>query len=257
MSILGKALDYGTPAGWGSMAAKKAGLIDDTYGGSIDSFANGMDRSKKAEELYGGVNAKSMEVPNFWGQYNKYGQAAQGYGQQGSGFRNDQASFGHVLANEAMGHGVGQQLVGMQARQAANRASAQQFSAVAGARPGMQAMASRNAMLGSALAQSQVGENAAGASAQMTIGAQQAYGQHLQAARGQDQQQQQQNNAAQLQAYQQRMQLSGLQQNGAMSAEQQRTERYKALMGAPTQNEIVAGAAMGGASAIFGMGKKG
>jgi hypothetical protein len=254
VGLFGKIVDYGTPAGWASMGAKKLGITDSTYGDLAQKGLDGLDRSKKAEELYGGVDANGLRVPHFDSQYGNYGNLANQYGAQSSSFRGDQQSLGRILAAEASGHGVGQQLVGMQARQAADRASAQQFGAVSGARPGMQAMASRNAMLGSAMAQSAVGEQAALGSAQMTLGAQNAYGQHLQAARGQDINQQQVNNQSQLEAYRQRLMLSQMQQQGAMTAEQLRAQRYSALMGAPTQGEIIAGGLTGAGSMLFGKG---
>lgn len=226
-----------------------SGKFDPTY--HIGKAADSMDRSKRAEEMYGGINSQSMGVPNYRGQYQQYGQLANQYGAQGSAFRGQQQQLGSMLAQEARGQGVGQRLVGMQARQAADRASAQQFGAVAGARPGMQAMASRNAMLGSALAQSAVGEQAALGSAQMTLGAQGLYNQHLEGARGQDINQQQVNNNAQLQAYDQRLRLGQLQQLGGLEAERLRAQRYAALMGAPTKGEVMAGGAVGLAGAIF------
>lgn len=220
-----------------------------------------LDRSQRAEDRYGGVDAAGMQVPHFGQQYGQYSNLGRGFAGRDpyvSGFRGGQQHLGSLLAQEARGQGVGQQLVGMQARQAADRASAQQFGAVAGARPGMQAMASRNAMLGSALAQSAVGEQAAMGSAQMTLGAQSQYGNFLQGARGQDEAtamaQRQLNDQSQLEAYRQRLQLSGMQQSGAMTAEQLRAQRYAALMGAPTQSEIVLGGLTGLGGAAFGMG---
>lgn len=218
------------------------------------AIAGSMDRSKRAESMYGGVDAAGMGVPQYGQQYKDYGSIAKDYANQQSGFRPLQQSFGRTLLQEAHGQGVGQQLVAKNAQLAADRAGAQQFGAIAGARPGMQAMAARNAQLGTALAQSAVGEQAAVGSAQMTLGAQQQYGQHLQAARGQDIQQQGLNNQSQLDAYRQRMQLAGMQQSGAMTAEQLRAQRYAALMGAPTQGEIMAGGAVGLGSAVFGAG---
>lgn len=229
--------------------------------GGLDQISGSLDRSKRAEEMYGGVNAASMGVHNFDQQYEGYGNLAQGMGNRSayhSGYTGQQQGLGHILGQEALGHGVGQQLVGMQARQAADRASAQQYGAIAGARPGMQAMASRNAMLGSALAQSAVGEQAAMGSAQMTLGAQSQYGNFLQGARGQDESnemaQRQLNDQSRLDALRQRLQLSGMQQSGAMTAEQLRAQRYAALMGAPTSGEIGAGFLSAMGSKIPGLG---
>ncbi len=223
-------------------------------------LGDSVDRSKRAEQLYGGVDSSKLGVPGFDRQYDNYGAMGRAYGRQDpwfSGFRRDQGSLGRILASEARGQGVGQQLVGMQARQAANRASAQQFGAAQAARPGMEAMAARNAMLGSALAQSAVGEQAALGSAQMTLGAQNAYGGFLQGARGQDESnvmaQRQLNNQSQLEAYRQRLLLSQAQQQGALQNEAYRTSRYNALLGSPTKGEALLGGVEGAASTVAKM----
>lgn len=221
----------------------------------VGDYTDALDRSKQAEARYGGVG--DTGVDNYGSQYRGYKGLADQYAGQTSGMIGQQQSLAQMLTKEAQGNGVGQQLVGMQARQAANRASAQQYGAVAGARPGMQAMASRNAMLGSAMAQSAVGEQAAMGSAQMTLGAQQQLGQQLSGMRGQDMQQQSQNNQSELAAYQQRLQLAGMQQQGKLTAEQLRAERYKALMDAPTSAEIVTGGVVGALGAIPKGGKPG
>jgi hypothetical protein len=223
------------------------------YGWLTGGGGGGLSRSAEAEKRYGGVNAGAMQVPGYGQQYKDYGSIAKDYANQQSGFRNLQRGFGSTLEREAHGKGVGQALVAKNAQLAADRAGAQQFGAIAGARPGMQAMAARNAQLGTALAQSAVGEQAAVGSAQMTLGAQQQYAQHLANARQQDIGQQSLNNQSQLEAYRQRMQLAGLQQTGAMTAEQLRTQRYNALLGAPTQGEITMGGLTGLGSAIFSM----
>lgn len=186
-----------------------------------------------------------MGVPGFDRQYNQFGQMMNG----GSRYEQDQRGLGRILAAEASGNGVGQQLVGMQARQAADRASNQQFAALGGARPGMQAMASRNAMLGTALAQSAVGEQAALGSANMTLGAQGQYGQFLQGARGQDLSQQGQN----LAAGNSRAQLAGMQQQGNQFNANLGNSRWLAAYGGVPQQQSkldkYGGAAMGFLSA--------
>jgi hypothetical protein len=211
----------------------------------------GLDRSALAEERYGGVDAGNFDVPGYRGMFDNYSDAANRYGQQGSSFRGGQEELGGILRQEAMGRGVGQQLVRQQARDMADRASAQQFAAVGGARPGMQAMAARNAMLGTAMAQSEVGNQSAQAAGQVTLGAQGAYGQHLSAARGQDIQQHQVNNNSQLQAWMQQQQLAGMQQMGGMGYEAERRARYAAMLGQnqPTDTEKYMGMLQGGLSA--------
>lgn len=230
-----KWLDVANPFTWPGHI--KGGLKKLNEG--ADKLIEGMDRSAMAEERYGGQHDVDMSVPSYGRQFGTFGNLAHQYGQQGSSFRGNQQQLGRILADEARGAGVGQRLVGMQARQAADRASAQQFGAIAGARPGMQAMASRNAMLGSAMAQSAVGEQAALGSAQMTLGAQNLYNQHLEGARGQDINQTQVNNNAQLQALDQRRQLSGMQQQAAISQNELNARRYDALvrMNQPTGTE--------------------
>ena len=221
------------------------------YDNMIGKIGRGLDRKGPAEDLYGGVDMKGLQVPGFQGQFNNYGQMGQQYGQRGPGnsqFYGDQRGLGNILSQEARGQGVAQQLVGMQARTAADRAQSQQFAAAAGARPGMQAMAARNAALGGALAQSAVGEQAALGSAQATLGAQGQYAQFLQGARGQDLQNQGQNDQAQLEAYRQRLALSEMQQRGAISGEGFRTQRYGALLGVPTPGET----ALGGFTGLAG-----
>lgn len=233
-------------------------MLGGIIGGALGGILGGMDRSKRAEDLYGGVNAQSMQVPHFQQQYDQYSGLANQYGGRAapiSGFRQDQVGLGNMLGNEARGNGIGHQLIRNQAQQTADRAAAQQYGAVAGARPGMQAMASRNAMLGSAMAQSAVGEQSSNAMGNYTLGAQQNYGNFLQGARGQDEntalQSQQLNDQSQLEALRQRMGVAGMQQSGAMTAEQIRAQRYQALMGAPTQGEILAGGITGLAGAYF------
>lgn len=243
----------GLGAGGGFLIGGPAGaMAGGAAGYSLGAGLEGsMDRNARASSEYGGVGP--MNVPHFQEQYDQYGRLADQYGKQGSAFRKDQAALGHTLSEEAQGRGIGQMLVTDQARQAADRASAQQFGAIAGARPGMQAMASRNAMLGSALAQSAVGEQASNASGQVTLGAQNLYSNHLAGARGQDINQQQANSSAQLGALGQRGQLSQAQQQGAMTAEQIRAQRYQALLGAPTNGEIIAGGLSGMGAAAMGM----
>lgn len=250
----------------------------------------GKSRMETADEQYGtGGTVGDFQVPGYAGLNQGYGSAigqrdqlAQGMGLGNrpiyvSDQRNSQLGLGTILAQEARGQGVGQDLVRMQARDAANRASAQQFAALGGARPGMQAMAARNAMLGTALAQSAVGNQAALGSAQMTLGAQQQYGQHLQGVRGQDES----NRVAQyglndarvlgsqrnqLDAYAQQMQLmdqqralAGMQQQGNQQYQQNQTTRWSGAMGQPTDSEVTMGAitGLGGAMMNYQKGAQG
>ena len=216
----GLGLAVGGPVGAGIGGALGAGYGWLTGGGSDENSYE--ERMRRANAAAGSVDG-SYGVPEYQSQYNAFGRAANG----DSSFRGDQLGFGNTLRQEAMGQGVGQRLVGMQAQQAADRASNQQFAALGAARPGMQAMASRNAMLGSALAQSAVGEQAALGSANMTLGAQGQYGQFLQGARGQDISQQGQN----LAALNSRAALAGQQQQGAQFLGNMQNSRWQTAYG--------------------------
>lgn len=251
-----------------------------TPGGQLAGWALGpgldsLDRTKAANAQYGtGGTPGDYGVPGFDAMNNGYRENAQQRSRLGDMYgardapisdqRANQLGLGRILAQEAQGNGVGQNLVRMQAREAANRASAQQFAALGGARPGMQAMAARNAMLGTALAQGGVGQQAAMGSANMTLGAQNLYGQHLQGMRGQDEQTALQsrgmNDQAQLAAYQQQMglmdqrrQLAGMGQQGNQAYQQNQTARWGAQMGAPTKGEMLLGGFTGLGSALMGM----
>jgi hypothetical protein len=95
---------------------------------------------------------------------------------------------------------------------------------------------------------------------QATLGAQAQYGQFLQGARGQDEStimaQRQLNNQSQLEAMRQQALLSQAQMQGNLQGEGYRTQRYAALVGAPTPGEIGLGAVGGGLNAATQMGGK-
>jgi hypothetical protein len=91
------------------------------------------------------------------------------------------------------------------------------------------------------------------------------YGQFLQGARGQDDSQAQfnvdarlrqlgLNDQSQLSALQQRLQGQQMQQQGGISYEQNRSNRYNAQLGVPTSGEQLIGAASGLAKLKFGGG---
>ncbi len=277
MSWLGNVGDMAKKAG--SSAWSDYGNYVNPLGKHLVGWGNqgldSLDRNKAATQQYGsGGTPGDYGVPGFDAMNNGYRENAQQRSRLGDMYggraapmsdqRGNQLGLGNMLLQEAQGNGVGQNLVRMQAREAANRASAQQFAALGGARPGMQAMAARNAMLGTALAQGGVGQNAAMGSAQMTLGAQNAYGQHLQGVRGQDESTQlasrQLNDNSQLNAYgqqmqlmQQRQNLAGMQQQGNQQYQQNQTQRYGALMGQPTKGETVLGGFTGLGGALMGM----
>lgn len=271
-TLQGAASGAALGAGVGSVVPGVGTGIGAAAGGVIGGLAGyfgggGPSRMDQANSMYGtGGQVQDYGVPGFDALNNGYRENAQQrtrladeYGSREayvSDQRRNQLGLGNMLLREAQGKGVGQNLVRMQAQDAANRASAQQFAALGGARPGMQAMAARNAMLGTAVAQGGVGQNAALGSAQMTLGAQQQYGQHLQGVRGQDESNQfanrQLNDRSQLDAYAQQMQLmdqrralAGMQQQGNQAYQGNQTTRWQAAMGQPTDREVTMGAITG------------
>ncbi len=111
----------------------------------------------------------------------------------------------------------------------------------------------------------QVGGQSAAAQGQYQLGAMQNYGQFLQGARGQDDSMSQfnadarfrqlgLNDQSQLEALRQRLQLQGMQQQGGMGYEQNRTQRYTGQLGVapqPTFGQQLLGAAGGAGQAYL------
>lgn len=226
----------------------------------------------------------NYQVPHFAGQYNRYGSyegmfgrrqapQAQAFTGQDGAFRQDQRAFGMDLRREAQGRGVGQQVVRSQAQNIADRGAQQQMAMAASARPGSTGLNYQNAAMNAANMQSQVGGQAALAGGQMQLGAMGQYGQFLSGARDQDQrmsmfnaQQQQQgsqfntdarlrqtgmNDQARLEALRQRLQLSGMQQQGGLAYEQNAANYQAARMAQPSNGQMLLGAATGLGSAYM------
>lgn len=221
---------------------------------------NDLNRAGRAEDLYGGVG--STALPGYQTSYHAYGRLQSQLGNRDprriaeSGFRKGQLSLGNQLAMEAQGQGIGQQLIRQQAQQSADRGMQQQLAMQAGARPGSQAMAARNAAMASGQMQSAVGGQAALAGGQYQLGAMDQYGQFLQGARAQDQGlegmrlqshlgQTQLNDAARMEMLRQKLAAQQAEQQGRIAQEQIRAQRYGALMGAPTEGEQKLGAITG------------
>lgn len=268
----GTALGAGLGGAGGFMLGGPAGAIFGAQaGGALGGMLGGdLNRSDAAEGKYGGVNRSNYDLPGYSQAHGQYGQLAQRYGnrqapQAGqSSFRGDQQALGHMLAREAGGNGIGHQLIRNQAQGQADRGMQQQMGMAASARPGQGGMAMRNAMMNSGNMNAQVGGQAAQAQGQYQLGAMGQYGGFLQGARGQDDQMAQFNTDArlkqlglndqsQLNALQQRLQLQGMQQQGGMGYEQNRAQRYGAMMGAPTGGEQLLSGLGGMGAAYFGM----
>lgn len=226
-------------------------------------MANGnMNREEAARRQWAMGDAGQFQMPGYGQAVKRYGALERNFGgrtapQAGqSSFRGDQRALGRMLAREAQGNGIGQQLVRAQAQGQADQAYRQQLSAAASARPGQGALATRQAMMNSGNATSMVGGQAAQAAGQYTLGAQQNYGGFLQGARGQDDAMAQfnvdaklrqlgLNDQAQLAALQQQLAARTAQQQGNIERERQKTQRYAGAMGAPTSGEQWLGATTG------------
>ena len=226
----------------------------------------------------------NYQVPQFNGQFNRYGSLegqfgrreapqAQAYTAQDGAFRGDQRAFGMDLRREAQGQGIGQQTVRMQAQNMGDRAQQQAYGMAASARPGSTGLNFANAAMAGAHAQSQVGGQAALAGGQMQLGAMGQYGQFLSGARDQDQrmsmfnagqnqqnsqfntsaqmQQTGMNDQARLEALRQRLQLSGMQQQGGLAYEQNAANYQQARMAQPSNGQMLLGAASGLGSAYM------
>lgn len=211
-----------------------------------------------------------FNVPQFGQQYDRFSQTADRAQHRvapqaaESQFRGYQDNLLRQLQADAAGRGPGQQLVRMQAQGMADRGAAQQMAMASGARPGQTASAGRNAAFNAANMQSAVGGQAAQAGLAARLGAMQQMGQASTAARGQDLQRGQfnadmnlrqmgLNDATELQALQQRLGLTGMQQQGMMSLEQMRTQAQMAQKAQPKWWERGIGAAAGAAEIYANM----
>lgn len=222
------------------------------------------------------------KVPHFDNQYGQYADlsrdfahrdapSANSYAASTSNFRGGQSQLARMLMNQAQGRGPGQRLVRMQAQNMADRGVAQQYGMAASQRPGGGAGAYQNAAMNAANMTSRVGEQAAMGGLQAQLGAVGQLGGVLQGARGQDEQlrmfnagQRQQgsqfnadaqlrqmglNDQAQLEALRQRLQLSGMQQQGGLTYEQLRNQYRLGQMQQPTfGDQLMSGGASLGAA---------
>lgn len=213
------------------------------------------------------------QLPGFQSQYDQYGNMANKFGgrqapqMRESDFRGDQRGLVNMLNAQARGHGPGQELVRRQAQNIADRGAQQQMAMAKAQAPGMGAQSARNAAFGAAQLQSGVGGQAAQAGLQAQLGAIGQLGQVTGQARGQDlargqanmQSQLQSrgmNDQAQLEALRQRLQASGMQQQGGLAYEQNAANYQAARMAQPTGAQTMLGMAQGAGTAYLmgGMG---
>lgn len=236
---------------WGTAVGAAAGGLIGGIGGWMSG--GGESEFDRQRRLFGEVDRNNFNVPGFNQQYGQYGQAADRFANRniGGALVGQQNAHTRLLQQEAVGQGIGQRLVRHQAQGMADRNTAQQYGMAAAARPGQQAMAARNMALGSAIGQSAVGEQAANAGGQVALAAQGQLGQHLAGMRGAATADAQTNDQAQLEAMRQRMQLSGMQQQGGMGYEQLRMGGYAGALQRPTDYDSMLGAVQGAGSAYM------
>lgn len=231
------------------------------------------------------INQQDFQLPQFQQQFDQFGNLGNQFGargapqaqtfqaREGGQFGQQQSALSNMLMQQAQGRGPGQEVVRMQAQNAANNAQASAQGMAARAPGNMGALAGRNAALSAAGAQSQVGAQAAMGGLQAQLGATSQLGNVLGQARAQNQNmaqfnasQQQQggqfnttarlqqtnmNDQAMLQALQARMNLSGMQQQGNMGYYDARLAQAGAQANQPT---FLDKAIMGGATAAKFMG---
>lgn len=215
-----------------------------------DALLGNSNRGQRAEDLYGGVNKGNYDLPGFQDQYNQYGQlAGQNRGTPTSQYDAQQSAFGQQLMNEAQGKGVGQQIIRQNLAEGQGNLARQQQSMAASARPGMGALQARNAAMNTADGASKLGGQAAFAGSNLQLNSMGQYGNFLQGARQQDLDSQLRtmglNDQRQLELLRQRLQSSGMQQQGGMGYEQNRLGRYGVAAGTPTTGEQILSGATG------------
>ncbi len=266
---------------WGTAGnVGRVGLGASTLGLSEYVMPNhGMFGQTRGNNEFRDVGPRSdYQLPGFQGQYKFLGdqanqferrQAPQSQSFMGSAgsFRNRQDALSQQLMADSQGNGPTQQIVRMQAQDAANRAGQQQMAMANSARPGMGGMAYRNAAMNMGNAQSAVGGQAAMAGMQGQLGAMGQYAQFLDGARGQDQQlhmfnagqaqnasqfnvdaqlrQLGLNDESQLEALRQRLQAAQYQQQGGQAYQAARGQRFNALTQTPTATENFLGYGQG------------
>jgi Chaperone of endosialidase len=195
-------------------------------GGPLGPITDSLNRAQRAEELYGGVDPQG-DMARAAGQMQQFGrQGARGYGDLGQeatrerGYLRGLARGQDSVSAEQLRQGLQQNISGQQAM-------------AAGARPGMAPMAARTASMNAARMGSGLAGQQAIAGLQERQQAQQMLQQAILGQRQQD-----------LAATQ--FGLGGAMQ-GYGGIENARTERYRALVGAPTPGEQIMQAGIGAA----------
>ena len=237
--------------------------------GILDSIGSAlfgdMDRSRNE---FRNIDQNNFNLPGFENRDAMYGaqlgnalrnNEADAYTAQDSAFRGNQSQLAQMLMGQAQGRNS---LSAEQLRQGQMSNVAQQQALAASAAPGQQSTALRMAMGNAARQGYGMSGQAAMAGIAERNAAAQSLGGVLSGARAQDQglatfnagQRQGasqfnagQNNALAQALLQAQLQNAQAQQQGRMGYEDARSQRFGAMMGAPTAGERMMGAAMGGA----------
>lgn len=234
---------------------------------------------------YEGIDRENFKVPGYDQQQSRLSGYLGGVDNRGapqigdfrtanqSSFRGNQGQLADMLMQRAQGKNS---VAELQAQQGMDAANAQQRSFMAGARPSNAAMAMRLGQQGMANSAMGIQGQAAVARANEALQASGMLGSVLAQGRGADEQlamwnagQQNQRTGQQAQMNQQQMALddaaragllgqsiglAGMEQQGGMNYEGNRTQRYAAALGVPTKREAIIGGISGLAGGLLGGG---
>lgn len=218
-----------------------------------------LDRSKRAEQMYGKIDESNFGVPGAAGRQRRLlSQADMAAGRRdpraamSQQFRSGQQGLVGLLQQQAMGQGPSAAQLQLKNALSRNVSAQQALQATGGsARSASQQASSLGASMANQAAQARVQEQ---------LGAQGLLSQTLQGARGQDQALNIANMRAQLEArglndaqiarlMELELRQAGMQQRGGLALEQNRTQRFSSMLGVPTAGEQI----LGGASSLLGL----
>lgn len=253
----GNIVDYGTPVGWVGKGLEAGGVIDESFGKSLEKGASSLFKERGSDTP--DLDPRNFQVQGFSRRRDQLlreadfvgGRQAPTFGQ--SQFRGDQRGLVQMLQRQAAGQGPS--AAGLQLREGLGRNVSQQQAMLASggnARAAAQQASALGGSLSNQLAQARVQEQ---------LGAQQMLGQTLQGARGQDLQRNIALSDAELRSRglndqqiarlrQMELENAKLSLTGTMGLEEQRTARRGQDLGVPTTGEQIIGAASSALGAI-------
>lgn len=198
----------------------------------------GSDEPIRGGGQYEGIDRGNFNLPGYDEAQKRYGDYLGGVDARGqSSFRGGQEDLGKLLMDRAQGRGPS--VAGETLRQQNEMAQRQQLAMAAGANPANAAMAQRLASEGAANASVGLGGQAALARATEANQAAGLLGNVYGQGRQQDIANTAVNDQARAELLRQGLMASQMQQQGGMNYEQNRTQRYGAALGVPTQGEAL------------------